>query len=112
MKSLQSTAICINELFFKLVVFCFLLSFSSDFIDYGSLIHIYPIFLILKPIKLFIISILWELIHCFFCAFIIIILLINDKAFAYSSNTYMERNLTNTNLHWLSLPLRSDDYVP
>ena len=36
----------------------FFLSFSSDLIDYGSWIHIDPIFVILKPIKLFIISIL------------------------------------------------------
>ena len=58
MKSSPSTAIGINEPFFKYVVFCFFLSFSSDLIDYGSWIHIDPIFVILKPIKLFIIGIL------------------------------------------------------
>ena len=63
MKSSPSTAIGINESFFKYVIFCFFPSFSSDLIDYGSLIHIYPIFLILKPIKLFIIGILKELIN-------------------------------------------------
>ena len=58
MKSSPSTAIGINEPFFKYVVFCFFLCFSSDLIDYGSLIHIYPNFVILKPIELFIIAIL------------------------------------------------------
>ena len=58
MKSSPSTAIDINEPFFKLVVFCFFLSFSSDLIDDGSLIHIYSNFLIVKPIKLFITGIL------------------------------------------------------
>ena len=56
MKSSPSTAIDINEPFFKKVVFCFFLSFSSDVIDDGSLIHIYPVSLILKPIKLFIVK--------------------------------------------------------
>ena len=58
LQMLQSTAVCINELFFKLVVFYLFVCFSPDFIDYVSSIHIYPIFLILKPIKLFIIGIL------------------------------------------------------
>ena len=98
-ESSPSTAIDINEPFFKQVVFCFFLSFSSDLIDDGILIHIYPVSLILKPIKLFIIDILYELINCFFSALIIIILLLKDKDFAYSSTIYIERNLTNTNLH-------------
>ena len=58
MKNSPSTAICVNEPFLKLVVFCLFLSFSSDLIDYGSLIHIDQIFVILEPIKLFIIGIL------------------------------------------------------
>ena len=98
-ESSPSTAIDINEPFFKQVVFCLFLSFSSDLIDDGILIHIYPVSLILKPIKLFIIGILYELINCFFSALIIIILLLKDKDFAYSSTICMERNLTNTNLH-------------
>ena len=75
------------------------LSFSSDLIDDGILIHIYPVSLTLKPIKLFIIGILYELINCFFSALIIIILLLKDKYFAYFSTICVERNLTNTNLH-------------
>ena len=98
MKISPSTAIDINEPFFKLVVFCFFLSFSSDLIDDGSLIHIYSNVLIVKPIKLFITGIFKNLLIGF-CAFIIIILLIKDKAFIYSSNINIERNLTNTNLH-------------
>ena len=38
--------------------FLFLSFFSSDLIDYRSVIHIYPIFLILKPMKLFIMGLI------------------------------------------------------